>query len=211
MKIELGKFVPTSNMSENKDTYCDLLMALCKEKYGEKAESICLPVIRWLETTDFFEAPASTRYHEPYPGGLVEHTLRVYNNMVELLKIAPFNACNVADATLCVLVHDWCKIGLYKRDFRNVKNPQTGVWEQVPIYQKVEYNPVPLGHGAASLYMAQRFFHMPMELATAVRWHMGEYHLANEERSELHTANEYHPLVLLIQFADRLACTKYSV
>lgn len=209
---KLGQFVPTSSMIENKDTYCDLMVEVCKARYGEdKAEVYWKPIIRYLESTDFFEAPASTKYHEPYPGGLVEHTLRVYNNVVELLKIAPFCDCDIASATLCALVHDWCKIGLYVRDYRNVKNPTTGVWEQVPTYQKVREEPVPLGHGGSSLYMAMRFFTLPMEEACAIKWHMGEYDRSENDRSYLHTANELHPLVLLIQFADQLACTKYSV
>lgn len=35
-------------------------------------------LLAWLGTTDFFEAPASTRFHGAYPGGLVEHSLNVY-------------------------------------------------------------------------------------------------------------------------------------
>ena len=39
-------------------------------------------LLEWLESTDFFEAPASTHYHGSYPGGLVEHSLNVYYELI---------------------------------------------------------------------------------------------------------------------------------
>lgn len=207
---ELGKFVPTNDMSLNKDIYCDLLKAVCNAKYGENGESVYKTISNWIEVTDFFEAPASSMFHENYPGGLVEHTLRVYNNMIELIKNAPYVDCDLASATLCTLVHDWCKIGLYKLDHRNVKNEQTGQWERVPCYKKIEPL-LPLGHGVASMFMAMRFFNLTVEEALAIRWHMGAYHLSQDERNEYHAAFENYPMVALIHFADSSACTKYSV
>ena len=211
MEISFGKFVPTKcSILENKDTYCDLLFEICKEKFGERGFEKVTAIIKWLEATDFFDAPASSMFHENYPGGLVEHTLRVYNNAMELLRIAPFKDCNMVSVALCALVHDWCKIGLYKQDWKNVKNETTGQWEKQAIYKKVDPN-VPLGHGTTSMYMALRFFNLTVEEALAIRWHMGEYHICQDERGELHAANETYPMVQLIQFADRLACTTFSV
>ena len=209
--VQIGQIIPhTKNISDNKDYYCDLLVEICKSKFGDDYEKRFINIIRWLESTDFFEAPASSQFHEPYPGGLVEHTLRVYNNLIVLMQSDLFKGCDVISATLCALVHDWCKIGLYEGYMKNVKNPDTGMWEQVEAYKRTDPL-IPLGHGTTSMYMAMRFFDLTVEEALAIRWHMGEYHICNDERSELHAANESYPLVQLLQFADRMACSKFGI
>ena len=212
MKVELGKFVPAEcDLSQNKDSYCDLFEQVCRKRYGDATYLKYWSTVKdWLDSTDVFEAPASTCFHEPYPGGLVQHTLRVYNNMLELFKCAPWESCDIASATLCALTHDWCKIGLYVQDWRNVKNAETGQWEKVPCYKKSEPL-MPLGHGVASLIMARKFFNLNTEEMLTIRWHMGSYHCSQEDRNELHAAMESYPMVLLLQTADMMAITKYSV
>ena len=91
---------------------------------------------------------------------------------------------------------------------RNVKNEQTGKWEQVPSYRR-KGTGIPLGHGVASAYVANSFFKLSLEEWLAIRWHMGEYMCTNGESSELQDSIDNYPLVLLIQFADRLACVNY--
>ena len=39
-------------------------------------------LLAWMETTDFFTAPASTRFHAAYEGGLLDHSLNVYNVLI---------------------------------------------------------------------------------------------------------------------------------
>ena len=119
-------------------------------------------LIKFLESTDFFTAPASTRFHGNYEGGLVEHSMKVY----EILK----TKVEDNDSTKIVaLLHDICKTNFYKTDFRNVKN--NGVWEQVPYYT-IE-DTIPYGHGEKSVMMISEFIKLTPEEKYAIRWHMG--------------------------------------
>lgn len=164
----------------------------------------------WLHSTDFYVCPASTKYHDAVDGGLLRHTLAVYNNMIDLFKLKKFKNVNLGSAVLVALIHDWCKIGLYSSYMRNVKDDATGTWRKEKAFQyNVENLPVPGGHGATSMFYAVRMFNVDIEEAMAIRWHMGEYNVADNESGEMHECNERYPLVFMIQFADRLAITKF--
>lgn len=165
--------------------------------------------IEWLRSTDLYNAPGSTQYHDNEPCGLIKHSLRVFNHILRLRYDEAFNEVSVHSAGLVALTHDWCKIGLYEMYMRNVKNEDTGKWEQVPSYRRNQKG-IPLGHGVSSMFIASKFFKLSPEEAVALRWHMGEYNVADNEQNELHLANESYPLVFLIQFADRLSITKYA-
>lgn len=183
-----------------------LLTHKCNIVHGK--EPAFGPMIDWLRTTDFYTAPASTQYHDSVPGGLLVHSLKVYNKMLSLLKVSDFSKVDVAKATVAALVHDWCKIGYYESYTRNVKNEQTGQWEKVPSF-KVNQTGIPMGHGATSMYLATRMMRLNIEQALAIRHHMGRWNCADVEQSELQTANAKYPMVYLIQFADQLACVDY--
>lgn len=173
------------------------------------AKPRCAAILKWLRSTDFFSAPASSTYHEAFVGGLLIHSLRMYNAMLDLHQIPEFANVPIAEATIGALVHDWCKIGMYEPYLKNVKNEQTGQWEKVSAYRK---NPkgITLGHGATSMYLACRCFTLSPELAAAIRWHMGEYNIAPNEMDELHKANAVYPMCYLLQFADRLSCVAWN-
>lgn len=165
--------------------------------------------IEWLRTTDFYNAPGSTQFHDSEPCGLLKHSLRVFNHIIRLKYDDAFNQVDVHSAALIALTHDWCKIGMYELFMRNVKNEDTGRWEQIPSYRRNQKG-IPLGHGVTSMFLVSKFFRLSTDEALAFRWHMGEYNVASNEQNELHIANETSPLVFLIQFADRLAITKYA-
>lgn len=166
--------------------------------------------IEWLRSTDFYRAPASSRYHDGYPSGLLYHTLKVYDNMIELRKTSFFANTSLSSVTLIALVHDWCKIGLYESYLKNVKDEKTGQWNQVEAYSRnVENIIIPLGHGVTSMFLAEKFFKLTPQEALAIRWHMSNYNVADSEGFELEEANEKVNYVHMIQFADQLACTKY--
>ena len=162
----------------------------------------------WITQTDFFNAPASTRFHGSFEGGLCEHHVDVYNETVDLLTLPKFKGVDPASAYLVALVHDFCKIGLYEPYMRNVKNDETGQWEKVMAfkYDKAQY---PFGHGVASMYIANQFIRLTREESLAIRWHMGSYRCHKDDMSELQDSNERYPLVLLLQFADQLSITSY--
>lgn len=162
----------------------------------------------WIRGTDFYSCPASTRFHDAEPLGLLYHSLNVYNNMIDLRNLEKFNHVDYHSMVLTSLCHDFTKIGNYEMYMRNVKNDQTGQWEQVPSY-RWKGNPFPFGHGVASMYIVSQFFKLSMEESLAIRWHMGEYSVSPREGGELEDAGEQYPLVKMLQFADQLACVKY--
>ena len=187
-------------------SYCEQLIRGCcymiyddeaAKKYSDRA-------IKWLEGTDFYTAPASTKYHDSEPSGLLRHTLKVVSGVINLTTIDPFRSINVPEAILAAIAHDWCKINFYESFLRNVKNEDTGVWEQVPSYRH-KPSEYPFGHGVTSLYIAEKLFKLSLEQALAIRWHMDIYDVSDYEKSDLFDAKEKYPMVRLLQMADQLA------
>ena len=107
----------------------------------------------WLESTDFFTAPASTRFHGACDGGLCMHSLNVYRRLKDLNEFYDMDGagCSRESEAIVALFHDLCKVGCYKVSSRNVKNDKTGQWEKVPFYKFEEDFPFG-GHGSKSVY-----------------------------------------------------------
>lgn len=145
-------------------------------------------LLAWLEKSDFFTAPASTRYHGAHEGGLCEHSLNVFD---ELTAGKPNETTAIVS-----LFHDLCKVNYYKQDVRNVK--ENGVWVQKPYYTVSDQ--FPYGHGEKSVFMIERFMRLTNEEAFAIRYHMGEYSDPNTGK-----AFEKYPLALLLHQADERA------
>lgn len=214
----LGERIPNATIDESDESLIyqyEILMAgairarLIASKRDPDTANVAR-LLDWLESTDFFVAPASSQYHECHVRGLLQHTLKVYNKMCDMWNVPDFSEVSIHSAALVALVHDWCKIGLYEQYMRNVKDEATGTWHQEPSYRRTTQNAVgSFGHGVSSMFLAGRFFSLTNDEALAIRWHMGEYNVSSPEMNELHHSNETYPLVQMIQFADRLAITKY--
>lgn len=126
-------------------------------------------LIDYLENkTDFFKAPASTKYHLAVEGGLVQHSLNVYKRLSKECGKADIHS---PELVIVALLHDICKADYYKTDFRNVKIE--GKWESVPYYTTDDK--YPLGHGEKSVIIAQKFIQLTREEILAIRWHMGGF------------------------------------
>lgn len=179
-----------------------IYMVSDSDRIAQTAVNKCLT---WLHSTDFYAAPASTKYHESYPCGLIQHHLTVYNKMVELLGTETFDGkIKTASALLTALLHDWCKIDFYEMFNRNVKDEETGTWHQERAY-KCKSSAIPLGHGVTSMFMAMKFFNLSTEQALAIRWHMQAYNVCKNEEFDLMDAAENYPMVRLLQLADQMA------
>ncbi len=165
-------------------------------------------LINFLEKTDFFEAPASTRFHGDYKGGLVEHSMKVYEIVKEKVKHASIEL-SVSDDTIIIsaLLHDICKANFYKVDYRNAKN-ELGVWEKVPYYTIDDQ--IPYGHGEKSVMMASEYIKLTPEEKYAIRWHMG-FTEPKEVYSTIGNAYKKYPLALLLFEADLEATYFYNV
>ena len=166
--------------------------------------------LKWLESTDFFTAPASTRFHLSRPGGLVEHSIHVYHRLRDLyvMERQMKENCAFLDLSekeeetiaICGLLHDICKANFYSVEMRNRKNEQ-GQWEKYPFY--VVNDQLPYGHGEKSAYIISGFMKLSREEAMAIRWHMG--FSDNEFKAggySVGNAFEKFPLALLTHIAD---------
>ena len=161
-------------------------------------------LLEWLDSdaSDFFTAPSSTRFHGAYEGGLVEHSLNVYECLKDYLNRPRTKELYGMDYTpetsaVTALLHDICKVGFYAVDYRNAKNAQ-GVWEKVPYY--TVRDTLPYGHGEKSVYMIQSFMRLTRDEAFAIRYHMG--FSGNEDKNSVGRALEMFPLALAVNVAD---------
>ena len=157
-------------------------------------------LLDWMEKrTDFFEAPASTKFHGACKEGLLLHSLNVYDL---LKKRNDEDHCETEETiAICALLHDLCKTNFYKESTRNVKNNATGQWEQVPYYSIDDQ--FPYGHGEKSVYLIERFMRLKPFEAIAIRWHMGGFD-DNARAGGFNVANSFtrYPLAVKLHLAD---------
>ena len=152
--------------------------------------------------SDFFVAPASTRFHLAKEGGLVEHSINVYTFLLDYLnrgKVKSDYNLHFTDEsiTIVALLHDLCKMNVYQKSFRNIKD-KNGTWTQVPSY---EYNDtLPYGHGEKSVYIISGFMRLSREEAFAIRYHMGFSN--TDEKQNVSATFEQFPLALALSIAD---------
>ena len=160
-------------------------------------------LLNWLEKSDFFSAPASTRFHSAYDCGLCEHSVKVYYRFLQNLDLEYDGEweekISLESATIIALLHDVCKVDFYKVEYRNVKN--NGKWESVPYY-KIE-DALPFGHGEKSVYMINAFMRLEREEAMAINWHMGGFDTRVLGGSySLSGAFKKHPISLIFHVSD---------
>lgn len=153
-------------------------------------------LLEWLEKTDFFTAPASSKYHCACECGLVMHSVSVFNTLME--KHFDEETDNPESFAISALLHDLCKAQFYKVSTRNVKNEQTGQWEKVPYYA-IE-DSFPYGHGEKSVFLIERFMRLKIDEAMAIRWHMGEF--GGDNGMTISKAYEKYPLAVKLHLAD---------
>lgn len=145
-------------------------------------------LLEWLESTDFFTAPASTKHHGAYPGGLVKHSLNVYYALLGSYSVNGLYSPQTK--AIVALLHDVCKANYYAGEY-----PTYTVRDQLPM-----------GHGEKSVYLVMKHMELTDDEALAIRWHMGAYDDAFRGGSRaLNEAMKKTPLVLALHYADMLA------
>jgi hypothetical protein len=184
------------NIERKKIKMKEEFIELLKQTNREGIEKL----IEFLEKSDFFTAPASTRFHGSFEGGLLEHSMKVY----EILKQKAGDSDTVR---IIALLHDICKVNFYKTDYRNAKN-ELGVWEKVPYYT-IE-DTIPYGHGEKSVMMVSEFIKLTPEERYAIRWHMG-FTEPKEVYTTIGQAYKKYPIALLTHEADLEATYFYDV
>lgn len=161
-------------------------------------------LLEYLQSSqsDFFVAPASTRFHGSYEGGLLEHSINVYHCLKDYLereRVKEIYNLNYSDESIAIvsLLHDLCKVNCYVKGTRNVKD-KSGVWQQVPTF---EYSDdMPYGHGEKSVYIISGFMKLTREEAFAIRYHMG--FSGTEPQNNVGSAFEKYPLAFALSTAD---------
>lgn len=156
-------------------------------------------VIEWLKSTDFFEAPASTIYHENYAGGLCEHSLKVYDTFKKLHKTFDLDI-NINSIIIMSLLHDVCKAGCYHKEKKNVKIGQN--WTQVDYWKFDDSNPIGHGHKSVILLQYKGLKLTDLEINSIIS-HMNGY----EESKYFSASNVYSKdnLTLWLHVADLIS------
>lgn len=164
-------------------------------------------LLDYLENkTDFFKAPASTKFHLNCEQGLVQHSVNVYFRLKELVENEKTDwTKNVSAESIAIiaLLHDVCKANMYVVDYRNVKQPD-GSWERVPYYTINEQ--LPYGHGEKSVYIVNGFMRLTREEAMCINWHMGGFDdRVKGGNMSIAGAFRQFPLAVLTHVADMTA------
>ena len=153
-------------------------------------------------SSDFFTAPASSKFHSAYEGGLCEHSINVYECLkayLESPRVKDTYGFSYTDESIAIvaLLHDLCKVNVYKKGFRNVKD-EKGMWQRVDTF---EYDDrLPYGHGEKSVYIITGYMKLTREEAFAIRYHMG--YSSTEDVRNVSLAFEMFPLAFALSTAD---------
>ena len=199
------------DIEQNKKQFAEILLDVLEPFEYES-------IMTFLQKTDFFIAPASTRFHLSVPGGLCQHSLNVYTSAMQIENA--FNSkASKRSIAICSLLHDICKAGVYKTELKNTKIYDKAVVESQPKFKikhdrKGDYiwdlqevyvfdDPWPFGHGSKSAYIVNTLMDLTDEEALAIRYHMGSYEEGDKERCS--KVFEESKLALLIHFADMYA------
>lgn len=182
----------------NKERFIEIYKEKIKREGADRLLNFLLS-----ESSDFFTAPASTRYHGNYEGGLLEHSLNVYDCLCDILsrpRIKEVYGIEYSEESIAIaaLLHDICKVNFYNVAFRNAKN-EAGKWESVPYYTIDDR--LPYGHGEKSVYIISGYMRLTRDEAFAIRYHMG-FSADKENHGNVGKAMEMFPLAFFLNCAD---------
>lgn len=170
-----------------------------------------------IRKSDFYDAPASTRFHGSREGCLLEHSLNVYERCIEKFstkdsfwnKTLTENGVKTENIIISSLLHDLCKMYYYVIDYKNQKvysdegkkHDEKGNfdWEVVPFYTIDDK--LPYGHGEKSVMMIEQYLKLEPVEKYSIRWHMGAYS-GEQDWNTLGSAIEKYPLVLALHESD---------
>jgi len=186
-----------TELEKDREEFLEIYNSLIKRE-GAKA------LLDYLlsSSCDFFSAPASTKYHLAFEGGLVRHSLNVYRCLKDYLsreRVKNEYGLEYSEESIAIvaLLHDLCKTNFYKIGFRNVKD-DNGIWQRVPTYEINDT--LPYGHGEKSVYIISGYMKLTREEAFAIRYHMGFSN--GDDESNVGKAFEMFPLAVALSFAD---------
>lgn len=179
-------------------------------------------LLNFIRRSDFYTAPASTRFHLSCEGGLLQHSLNVLDALRDMMikendgkdeqgnpkikyhySVAGKFVTTVPEesVTIIALLHDICKTHFYSVSTRNAKNEKTGKWEKVPYY--TVQDKMPLGHGAKSAMIIKQYIDLTTPEMYAIWWHMG--FTDTQDTLTLNAAIRQYPIIWAMHTADMIA------
>jgi len=170
-------------IEQNKKTILTLLSKVSRPGMKE--------LVEFLNESDFFTAPASTKYHSSYEGGLAQHSLNVAKLFSKKCKDFKIDISNDS-ILICGLLHDFCKVNFYEKKKKWVK--ENDVWHEEEVWGV--NNKEPLGHGEKSVILIQNFIKLSLQEQALIRWHMGPFDM-NDKKSYYDVTNKFPEVVLL--------------
>lgn len=170
------------NIERNKEKILELLKNINRKGISK--------LIEYINNSDYFTAPASTKYHLNITGGLAEHSLNVYNNLKQRIKQHKINI-NEETIIICGILHDICKVNFYIQTGKNT--------------YKVE-DQLPIGHGEKSIFIINKYIELTKEEIIAIRYHMGAYdrttQYPNNNSIGYNNSLKEYELTILLHTAD---------
>lgn len=160
-------------------------------------------LLDWLEKSDFYMAPASTKFHGNYAGGLLKHSLNVYRALKDLIQL---HKLNISEETIAIvaLFHDSCKVNFYRQSIRNVKD-ENGRWVEKTVYEIDEKFPCG-DHADKSIIIIQQYMKLMPDEIMAIAAHMGGWTSAVKGGSQfVSKIFENCPLAIFLHIADLTA------
>lgn len=177
---------------KNKEIFKELASGITRDGIGA--------LMKWLEESDFYYAPASKFYHGSFEGGLAIHSINVYRQLVRILGAYPEIQVPEESKLIAALFHDVCKVNFYATEKRNRKNEE-GRWETYDAYcinEKYVFG----GHGSKSVFLVQNFIKLTPEEAVAINCHMGAF---GDNKNDVGKAYEQFPFAWALSVADQAA------
>lgn len=175
----------------------EIFIELCNKVQREGMDEL----LAWLKASDFFTAPASTKYHGAYEGGLLEHSLNVFEELQRLYAIYPEIEIPEESLIIIALFHDLCKVNSYTVE-KKFRKDEAGKWEPYDAYvsnEKLHFG----GHGSKSVFILQNFIKLTAAEAVAINCHMGSWEGNNN--NAIAAAYEQCPMAWLLHVADEAA------
>ena len=194
----------------NKERFIELIKGVNFE--GANIDGL----VAWLESSDFFTAPASTQFHACYEGGLCAHSLHVYDNLSKLITTYAPNKYQEDSIRIVALLHDLAKVNFYTKEFKNKKiysdsgkkSDEMGRFDWVSVLgyavRDVSDRLVMGTHGQNSVFIINNFLLTTPEETAAILWHMGCLDMGCMDKEISNVFNKYS-LAVLLHTADLIA------
>ena len=212
---------------KNKTRFVELMAKVTREGTDK--------LMAFISKSDFFVSPTSTRFHLSVEGGLLQHSLNVYDALKASLKdngdgsysyiVAGREVDRISEESLIImtLLHDICKTYFYVKDYKNqktydeekvaaaekwqVKHDNNGdfIWETVETYTVDDQ--VPYGHGEKSVMILESYIKLKGCERYAIRWHMGFSDVSPTQQYTISAAYKKYPIAWALHNADMQAST----